>query len=86
VQVSFDRETDLRDLPGDTALALFRIVQEALRNAATHGSARRVRLSIGGQDGAIELTVADDGKGSIAKTSAAVAPASGSSAWRNEPG
>ena len=63
VQVSFDRTTDLRDLPGDTALALFRIAQEALRNAATHGSARRVTLSIAGQDGAIELVVADDGKG-----------------------
>ena len=63
VQVSFERETDLRDLPGDAALALFRIVQEGLRNAATHGSARRVTLSIAGQDGAIDLTVADDGKG-----------------------
>jgi signal transduction histidine kinase len=63
VQVSFDRETDLRDLPGDAALALFRIAQEALRNAATHGSARRVTLSIDRRDGAIELIAADDGKG-----------------------
>ena len=63
VQVSFDRGMDLRDLPGDTALALFRIAQEALRNAATHGSARRVTLTIDQRDGAIELAVADDGKG-----------------------
>jgi signal transduction histidine kinase len=63
MQVSFDADTDLRELPGDTAVALYRIGQEALRNAATHGDARRVSVSIGRTDGSIEFVVEDDGKG-----------------------
>jgi len=63
VQVTCDVGTDLRELPGDTAVALFRIGQEALRNAATHGAARRVTLSIARNAGFLELVVKDDGKG-----------------------
>jgi signal transduction histidine kinase len=63
VQVTCDVDTDLRALPGDTAVALFRIGQEALRNAATHGAARRVTLSIARNAGSLELVVKDDGKG-----------------------
>jgi signal transduction histidine kinase len=63
VQVSCDTSGDLRQLPGDTAVALFRISQEALRNAATHGSARRVSLSITRNSESIELLVQDDGAG-----------------------
>jgi two-component system sensor histidine kinase UhpB len=63
VQVSFDTAEDLRALPGDAALAFFRISQEALRNAATHGGARRVFLSIARHSDSLELIVKDDGTG-----------------------
>jgi signal transduction histidine kinase len=63
MQVSFDTDTDLRELPGDTAVALFRIGQEALRNAATHADARRVSVSITRTGASLELIVKDDGKG-----------------------
>ena len=63
VQVSVATDADLRELPGDTAVALYRIAQEALRNAATHGNARRVTLSITGTDDTVELVVRDDGRG-----------------------
>jgi signal transduction histidine kinase len=63
VQVDFGTNTDVRELPGDMAVALFRVGQEALRNAATHGSARRATLSITRTGEFIELVVKDDGKG-----------------------
>jgi signal transduction histidine kinase len=63
VQVSCDTGADLGHLPGDTAVALFRISQEALRNAATHGNARRVSLSVARHLDSIELVVRDDGAG-----------------------
>ena len=49
-------------LPADTELALFRIVQEALTNAAKHsgGTSVQVRISHGEK---IRLTVQDDGRG-----------------------
>jgi signal transduction histidine kinase len=48
---------------GAVALGLFRIAQEALRNALRHALAQRVevRLRVGG--GGAELSVADDGRG-----------------------
>ena len=49
-------------LPPDTELALFRIVQEALTNAAKHsgGTSVEIRIRYGEQ---VELTVQDDGCG-----------------------
>lgn len=46
-----------------TALGLFRIAQEALRNAAKHAHARRVTLSLARGDGRLSMSVADDGGG-----------------------
>jgi signal transduction histidine kinase len=63
VQVTFSANSDLRQAPGDQALCLFRVAQEALRNAATHGDARRVSVDISATETSIELTVLDDGTG-----------------------
>jgi signal transduction histidine kinase/ligand-binding sensor domain-containing protein len=46
-----------------TALALFRIVQEALGNAAKHAAAKRIVVRLNRSDGVASLTVADDGRG-----------------------
>ena len=50
-------------------VALFRIVQEALANAARHSNARRVEVSVARVDGALEVCVADDGEGFDAERS-----------------
>jgi signal transduction histidine kinase len=63
VQVSFSTDSDLRHVPEDAALCLFRISQEAMRNAATHGEARRIRVWLVAKNNSVDLTVADDGVG-----------------------
>jgi NarL family two-component system sensor histidine kinase LiaS len=44
-------------------VCLFRIAQEALRNASRHGRARRASVSLTRQNTHLTLTVADDGDG-----------------------
>lgn len=56
--------SDLPDsVPKDAALCLFRVAQEALRNAVRHAQARTVRISLRGLDGGVQLAVRDDGIG-----------------------
>jgi signal transduction histidine kinase len=43
--------------------AIYRIVQEALTNAAKHGGARRAVVEIGEDETTVRVTVRDDGKG-----------------------
>ncbi len=45
------------------SLSLFRIAQEALRNAARHGHARHVTVSLARDDKQLTMTVSDDGDG-----------------------
>jgi signal transduction histidine kinase len=48
---------------GAVALSLFRIAQEALRNALRHARAQRVEMRLHVGVGGVELSVADDGQG-----------------------
>lgn len=50
-------------LPNELALALFRIVQEALTNVARHAHASRVVVSLRARPEGWELRVADNGRG-----------------------
>jgi signal transduction histidine kinase len=50
-------------LTSETALCLFRVAQEALRNAARHSHARTLGILVRGLDDGLELTVFDDGIG-----------------------
>jgi len=50
-------------LPADTELALFRIVQEALTNAAKHSGGSAVEIAVAAQDGGLRVSVEDDGRG-----------------------
>ena len=56
-----------RDLPAhvspDVSLCLFRILQEALHNAAKHSGVRRFEVRLWGAHGQVHLTVSDHGKG-----------------------
>jgi signal transduction histidine kinase len=45
-------------------------VREAVANAARHGQASKVRVSLSREDGGIRLTVQDDGSGFAAGTDA----------------
>ena len=56
-------EATPRDLPKSQAAALYRVAQEAVRNAARHADPRHVTLSLHGDDGWLTLEVADDGRG-----------------------
>jgi signal transduction histidine kinase len=50
-------------LDGPVAIQLFRISQEAVHNAIKHGGARHIGIDIARADGALTLTVTDDGAG-----------------------
>ena len=56
-------EGDFASIAPETALCLYRIAQEALRNVSAHAGASRadVRLLRNGDE--VEITIADDGKG-----------------------
>lgn len=51
------------DVPEHTAIAMFRIVQEALSNVVRHADATAVDVSLAQTDGQIELQVQDNGGG-----------------------
>jgi signal transduction histidine kinase/ligand-binding sensor domain-containing protein len=61
--VSCDAEESTRELSRGAALALFRITQEALGNAAKYAAAKHVRVRLERSNGTVTLTVSDDGVG-----------------------
>jgi signal transduction histidine kinase len=50
-------------LPHELTLALYRVVQEALRNASTHGEAQQVDVHLEGRVDGLFMTIEDDGVG-----------------------
>lgn len=54
---------DLPPLPEMVAISLYRVVQEALTNVARHADARNVTVTLEQEEGAVLLTVQDDGQG-----------------------
>jgi signal transduction histidine kinase len=56
-------ESFVDDLPEEQRTCVFRVVQEALRNAARHSGAREVYIRIHEENGSLRLSVEDDGKG-----------------------
>jgi signal transduction histidine kinase len=63
VEVAFTSQGDLRSMSDEAALCLFRIAQEAMRNAATHGKARHLTITVASLEREVQLTIADDGIG-----------------------
>ncbi len=63
--VSVDFATDVEDsgLSTSGATCLFRIAQESMRNAALHGRATRIDVSLTADNGFMQLRVADNGVG-----------------------
>ena len=50
-------------LPADTELALYRILQEALKNVEKHARARHVTVRLTQQGAFVQLVINDDGIG-----------------------
>jgi signal transduction histidine kinase len=53
------------ELSPEVSVCLFRIAQEALRNAARHSRASRVSLAVTTTNGSVRMTVGDDGVGFV---------------------
>ncbi|MDI7276029.1 MAG: histidine kinase [Anaerolineae bacterium] len=62
-QAEFVAAGEERRLPPDLELAVFRIVQEALRNVEQHAQARHVRVHLGFDERGVRVVVEDDGVG-----------------------
>jgi signal transduction histidine kinase len=56
-------EAFVDDLPDPHRTCVFRIVQEAVRNAGRHSGANQVRIYIGEKEATLSVSVQDDGKG-----------------------
>lgn len=63
VTCEMDLPEDLDGIQPDTAIALYRIVQEGLTNVLRHARARTFRLSLTRLPGGLRLAMADDGIG-----------------------
>jgi signal transduction histidine kinase/FixJ family two-component response regulator len=51
------------DIPEAPGTQLYRIAQETINNALRHGGATRIRISLKANDGHIQLSMADNGRG-----------------------
>ena len=63
ISVDFHADELPKQLPRTTALCLFRVLQEALRNAVKHSGSKRFQVTISVLWNQIELTLRDWGKG-----------------------
>jgi signal transduction histidine kinase len=61
--VDVDVEGETTALPAGVDLAAYRIVQEALANAAKHAGGARAHVTVRYERGAVEVEVADEGRG-----------------------
>ena len=63
VPISCEADESARDLSRGSALALFRITQEALGNAAKHAQATRIAVTLRRTVDTVTLAISDDGAG-----------------------
>jgi len=63
VQIDFSQDNIPAAIPGDAALCLFRVVQEALRNIKRRSGVDRAAVRLEHLDGGLRLAVSDRGKG-----------------------
>jgi signal transduction histidine kinase len=63
VEIDFKTHDLPSPLSPDISLALFRVLQEALHNAAKHSGVRHFAVQLWGMLGEIHLTVSDSGAG-----------------------
>jgi PAS domain S-box-containing protein len=62
-ETAFHSEDIPKQIPAEAALCLFRVLQEALQNAAKHSGVKRFEVSLKGSLNEIDLIVRDSGAG-----------------------
>ncbi|RZM18624.1 MAG: PAS domain-containing protein, partial [Pedobacter sp.] len=63
IDITVDIDEALNDLPEDTQLYLFRIVQELINNCLKHSGAKTLKIQIHADENWINLITIDDGRG-----------------------
>ncbi|MEK7400959.1 MAG: sensor histidine kinase [Gemmatimonadota bacterium] len=63
LKITFEATGDVPAIGPDAALALYRVLQEALSNVARHADATAVSVRLGSTGRGLTLAVADDGRG-----------------------
>lgn len=63
MEVEVDSDRIPADLPDEYNTAIYRLVQEALNNAARHAGAKNARVRVEPAEGRIRVIVSDDGRG-----------------------
>jgi PAS domain S-box-containing protein len=63
VEITFRKENVPDAIPDDIALCLYRVVQEGMKNIATHSGAKNCEILLKGDDHTVCLSVADKGIG-----------------------
>jgi signal transduction histidine kinase len=63
IEIDFEYRPIALSVPADTALCLFRVTQEALRNVVKHSLAEMAAVSLRDVDDILELRIADSGRG-----------------------
>ncbi len=63
IEATLESSGELGDLPGEVQLVVYRVAQEALSNAVRHADAEAIDVRLDRHGDAVELGVADDGRG-----------------------
>jgi signal transduction histidine kinase len=63
IKIVFDSQDIASVLPTDISLCLFRVAQEALRNAVEHSGATQIEVQLRGSSDVVHLSVSDSGAG-----------------------
>jgi PAS domain S-box-containing protein len=61
--IDFEAHDVPKRLPSDVSLCLFRVLQEAVHNAAKHSGVQRVQARLWGTPGQLHLAISDEGSG-----------------------
>lgn len=78
-----ERYPEALDCNPEAAIAIFRIVQEALTNVLKHANAKRIGLELEHQGGALQIRVHDDGVGINVRQPGALGRSHGLAAMRH---
>jgi two-component system, NarL family, sensor histidine kinase UhpB len=63
IRTGLEAEGNFQGLPADVQLVAYRVAQEALSNAVRHSGAQSIVVRLAQDNGMLDLTVADDGRG-----------------------
>jgi PAS domain S-box-containing protein len=63
VHVEFSHSSIPPELPNETSLAVYRVLQEALQNAVKHSHAQKINVELRGDGEMLQLTISDLGAG-----------------------